>query len=191
MYDKTVTVFNMYESSTAVMWYPHVLHNVDLNTDRGRILQKYGPDSTDNAELHIPTSILFGEDGGSFFSWTLGVTLDGGTFMFEDGDSADGNDKSEKKTYILDSDGNMLLWLPPKEWKRQVNEELPKTITFGPDDFFMLGEWTGGVVDDADYQDRRYNGFYAYMNDRYDFVYLVSSVGGPYTVIPHFEILGK
>ena len=52
----------------------------------------------------------------------------------------------------------------------------------------VLGE---GPVDDADYTDRRYEGFYAFMNAEKDFVYLISSVGGPYKVIPHFEILGK
>lgn len=155
MYDKTVTVFNMYESSTAVMWYPHVLHNVDLNTDKGQILKKYGPDSTDNAELHI-------------------------AYIMQGGQQV-----------IRDASGVLLPWLPLKEWERQANDRLEDTITFGSDDFFMLGEWTSGIVDDADYQDRRYDGFYAYMNDKYDFVYMVSSVGGPYTVIPHFEILGK
>ena len=56
MYDKTVTVFNYYESPTSgdAMWYPHILRNVDLNTDRGAIMKKYGADSTDNAQLHIP-----------------------------------------------------------------------------------------------------------------------------------------
>jgi hypothetical protein len=29
------------------------------------------------------------------------------------------------------------------------------------------------------------------MNKNYDFVFAISSVGGPYSVIPHFEILGK
>lgn len=55
MYNATVTVFNYYESSTTGvgLWYPHVLSGVDLNTDKGAILKKYGPDSTDNAELHI------------------------------------------------------------------------------------------------------------------------------------------
>lgn len=155
MYDKTVTVFNLYESSTASMWYPHVLRNVDLITDKGQMLKKYGPDSTDNAELHIAYTAKNGQK------------------------------------YIRDSSGLLLPWIPPKEWTRQVNDLLDDTITFAPGDFFMEGEWDSGAVNDADYQDRRYEGFYAYMNDRYDYVYLISSVGGPYPVIPHFEILGK
>ena len=55
MYDKTVTVFNFYSSKTAGLsyWYPHILSCVDLITDHGAMLKKYGPDSTDNAALHI------------------------------------------------------------------------------------------------------------------------------------------
>ena len=53
MYDSTVTIFCYYESSTAAVWYPHILSGVHLETDRGQILKKYGIDSTDKAELHI------------------------------------------------------------------------------------------------------------------------------------------
>lgn len=58
MYNATVTVFNYYESSTTGIgiWYPHVLSGVDLNTDKGAILKKYGVDSTDNASLYRSTS---------------------------------------------------------------------------------------------------------------------------------------
>jgi hypothetical protein len=155
MYDKTVTLFVEYESTTAHLWYPFVLSMVDLNTDRGQILKKYGADSTDNAELHI-------------------------AYTEKDG-----------QKYIRDSSGILLPWIPRKEWAKQTNDKLSESISFGAKDFFMLGEWTGGVVNDDDYSDRRYSGFYAYMNDLHDYVYLISSVGGPYTVIPHFEILGK
>lgn len=155
MYNATVTVFNYYESSTTGIgiWYPHVLSGVDLNTDKGAILKKYGTDSTDNAELHI-------------------------AYELQDG-----------KQIICDADGKELPWLPPKEWRRQVNDLLDDTITFEASDdcFFWEGVWDSGPVNDEDYR----GGFYAYMNNRYDFVYLVSSVGGPYSVIPHFEILGK
>lgn len=153
MYDKTVTVFNYYESATTgkAYWYPHVLSDVDLVTDHGAILKKYGPDSSDNAVLHVS------------------YVLDGGNVM------------------VRQSGDNFILWLAPKEWSRQVNDDLPERLTFGPDDFFWLGEWTGGSVTDDDYR----GGFYQYMNNQRDNVYKISSVGGPYTVIPHFEILGK
>ena len=63
MYNATVTVFNYYESSTTGIgiWYSHVLSGVDLNTDKGAILKKYGPDSTDNAELHIAYELQDGK----------------------------------------------------------------------------------------------------------------------------------
>ena len=157
MNDAIVTIFNFYESSTAAIWYPHVLSGVHLETDRGQIMKLYGPDSTDNAQLHIP-------------------------FWVKNG-----------RKIIVDTVGKELPWLPPKEWNRQVNDLLPDSITFNPStDFFMVGAWDGdSPVNDADYTDRRYEGFYAFMNTEKDFVYLISSVGGPYAIIPHFEILGK
>lgn len=154
MYDKTVTIFNFYQSDTtgAATWYPHTLTNVDLNTDRGAIIKKYGADSSDNAQLHI---------------------------RFSD---------SNGQKVIADKGGAKLPWLLPKAWKHQTNELLDQTITFSPDtDFFWEGEWTGGEVNDDDYR----GGFYQYMNQSKDHVFKITSVGGPYTVIPHFEILGK
>lgn len=153
MYDKTVTVFNFYSSKTAGLsyWYPHILSCVDLITDHGAMLKKYGPDSSDNAALHI--------------AYTPDVD----------------------KVTVQRSDGAAVPWLPPKAWAAQVNDDLPGSITFGPEDFFWQGEWTGGMVVDDDYRD----GFYQYMNSNRDNVYKITSVGGPYTVIPHFEILGK
>ena len=75
---------------------------------------------------------------------------------------------------------------------KQVNDELADSITFNPaTDFFWKSEWTGErPVNDADYAGRLSEGFYAYMNREYDFVFLITTAGGPYTVIPHFEILG-
>ena len=157
MHSDTVTIFNFYESSTAAIWYPHVLSGVHLETDRGQIMKLYGPDSTDNAQLHIP-------------------------YVYKDG-----------KRVVVDASGKELPWLPPKEWRKQVNDLLDDSITFNPTtDFFMAGAWDGdGPVDDSDYTDRRYEGFYAFMNAEKDFVYLISSLGVPVKVIPHFELLGK
>ena len=58
MYQATVTVFNFYKSPSAALWFPHVLHGVDLITDKGQMLRQYGPDSTDAAELHVAYSPL-------------------------------------------------------------------------------------------------------------------------------------
>ena len=155
MYSKTVTVFNYYESKTTgdAYWYPHVLSNVDLNTDRGAIIKKYGADTADNAQLHI----LYGTN------------------------------RSGQKV-IADKDSNAIPWLPPKEWQKQTNDLLPETLTFSPEsDFFWEGEWDKGVVNDDDYR----GGFYQYMNQNKDNVFKITSVGGPYSLIPHFEILAK
>lgn len=73
-------------------------------------------------------------------------------------------------------------WKPPMEWE-------PGTITFrdGNDfDFFWLGEWDGGEVADADYK----GGFYQWMNKNHDYVFAVSAVAW-FSVIPHFEVVGK
>lgn len=156
MYDSTVTIFCYYESSTAAVWYPHILSGVHLETDRGQILKKYGIDSTDKAELHI-------------------------AYTEKDGQKV-----------ITDTAGKELIWLPPKAWAKQVNDDLSDSITFNPTtDFFWKGEWKGeSPVNDEDYADRLAEGFYAYMNRENDFVFLITTAGGPYTVIPHFEILG-
>lgn len=155
MYNKVVTVFNRYESQTGIIWYPHVLTGVDLNTDRGAILKKHGAESTDNAQLHV--AYHFREDA----------------------------------KMVQDSDGNWLTWLPPKEWAQQDSELLEKSITFSPDSFFWEGKWESGMVNDEDYRDRRCEGFFAHMNVHRDNVFKITSVGGPYILIPHFEILGK
>lgn len=164
MYQATVTVFNFYKSPSAALWFPHVLTGVDIVTDKGQILRQYGPDSTDAAELHI----AYKEMGGQKI--IVNVLT---------GEPA------------LNTLGEPLPWLPPKEWARQVNDMLDDTITFDSrEDFFWLGEWTDGPVNDDDYTLMRYASFRDYMTKNYDYVFKITSVGGPYTVIPHFEVRG-
>lgn len=163
MYQATVTVFNYYKSPSAELWFPHVLTGVDLVTDKGQMLRQYGPDSTDAAELHVAFAEMDRRK----------IIVHGWT-----GEPA------------LNTMGEPLPWLSPKEWNRQVNDLLDDTITFKPGDFFWWGEWTGGTVDDKDYQDLRGGGFEDYMAKNYDYVFKITTVGGPYTVIPHFEIRG-
>lgn len=75
-------------------------------------------------------------------------------------------------------------WISPKQWAGQTESV---TFTSGNNfDFFWLGKWDGGIVSDADHS----GGFYDYMNRTYDYVFAVSSVAR-YSVIPHFEIMGK
>ena len=87
-------------------------------------------------------------------------------------------------------DGERILvagkpWEPPKEWGQNEN-----SLTFASGtkfDFFWKGEWDGGIVSDSQYGDE---GFYNWMNRTHDYVFAVSSVAR-YSVIPHFEIMGK
>lgn len=82
-------------------------------------------------------------------------------------------------------------YLTPKEWEKQPNDELSDSITFASGDFFMEGEYSEEPVLDSDYANRVDSGFYDYLNKRRDYVFLITTVGGPYTLIPHFEIGGK
>lgn len=78
-------------------------------------------------------------------------------------------------------------WMAPKSWD---GTEDSLTFASGTNfDFFWQGEWDGGIVSDAD---SRWSteGFYNYMNRTHDYVFAVSSVA-MYSVIPHFEIMGK
>lgn len=84
-------------------------------------------------------------------------------------------------------------WLPPIEWDKQPNDDYANTITFTPGtyfDFWIVGEWDGeSPVFDKDYETA--SNFYEYLRDTRDNVFAITSVGGPYSVIPHFEITGR
>lgn len=53
MYKDTITLFNRYHSRLGDMWFPRILHNVDLTIDRAGIIAKYGAEAKDSARLHI------------------------------------------------------------------------------------------------------------------------------------------
>lgn len=151
MYKDTVTIFNRYQDANRrVMWYPTVLHRVNLNMDKAAIIAKYGPQSADNAVLNVKYRIV------------------------------DGNKTIGDK-----------VWLPPKEWIELGDTKVSEALTFTSGnkfDFFWAGKWDGNdPICDADYG----GNFYQYMNEKYDYVFAINSVGGPYTVIPHFEIMGR
>lgn len=82
-------------------------------------------------------------------------------------------------------------YLLPKEWNKQTEDALAASLTFttGKEefDFFYEGEWESDepILDD-DYT----SGFYSYMNNNYDNVFAITSVS-KYSVIPHFEVVGK
>lgn len=87
-------------------------------------------------------------------------------------------------------DGRMMIadrgYYPPKEWAALDKEE--KTITFVDGvSFFIRGEYPENPVSDEAYRD----GLHSYLNKVMDDCYRVTSVGGPYKMIPHFEIGGR
>ena len=86
-----------------------------------------------------------------------------------------------------------LRWLPPKEWRAQDVSQLQESITFTDgDDFFVQGDYPESVIADADYERGiEYSGFYDFLNRNHDNVFMISNVGGPYALIPHFEIGGR
>ena len=77
----------------------------------------------------------------------------------------------------------------PKAWQALENPAEAITFTDGESfDFFWDGEWDGEteISDDA----YGIDGLYDYMNRARDGVYAISSAAR-YSVIPHFEIVGK
>lgn len=58
MYSDTITLFNRYHSdlTDTNIWYPHVLHGVNLIVDSASITAKYGVETKDKASLHIKYS---------------------------------------------------------------------------------------------------------------------------------------
>lgn len=149
MYTDTVTIFNKHKTAQGTTWYPTVLHNVDVNTDKGANVAKTGLESADTAKLHVKYTLTDGT-----------ITISGKPYK------------------------------GPKEWATQSDMGFPTSLTFtGGADFFVRGEYAETPISDADPAYK--NGFYDYINKTRDDVYLITTVGGPYKLIPHFEIGGK
>lgn len=58
MYSGTVTLFNRYKSRLGDMWYPTVIHGVNIQIDKAAIIAKYGAESKDNAILNVRYHIV-------------------------------------------------------------------------------------------------------------------------------------
>lgn len=57
MYQDTVTLFNRKRSRLGDMWYPTVLHNVNVNTDKAVMVSTYGEQSQNSAILNVKFDI--------------------------------------------------------------------------------------------------------------------------------------
>ncbi len=110
---------------------------------------------------------------------------------------ADSQDSAVLHVPYKKDGSNMMIakkkWLPPIEWDKQTNDQLSKTLTFSSGqafDFFWIGEWKGeDMISDDSYLS--FNGFFSYMNTSYNYTFAISSVSGPFKLMPHFEIFGK
>ena len=58
MYSGTVTLFNRYKSRLGDMWYPTIIHGVNIQIDKAAIIAKYGAESKDNAILNVKYHIV-------------------------------------------------------------------------------------------------------------------------------------
>ena len=70
MYCGTITLFNHYKSRLGDMWYPTVIHGVNIQIDKAAIIAKYGSESKDNAILNIHYNTVSGQttiDGKPYF----------------------------------------------------------------------------------------------------------------------------
>lgn len=139
-----------------------------------------------------------GEEGDTWYPSVLHnvqLNMDRAAIMARYGSEA--ADSAQLHIRYTNDSGNIMVgdkpWLPPKEWEKLLDNSGALTFTPGDRfDFFWLGDWGNeDPVYDSDYFGTASSGFYAHMNKNYDFVFAISSVGGPYSVIPHFEILGK
>lgn len=95
--------------------------------------------------------------------------------------------------YRIDANSHIIvggkLYLTPKAWEEQTNDELSDTITFrsGQDfDFFVVGDYGTEPINDNDY----FEGLFSFLSQRHDDVYAITSVAR-YSVIPHFEIMAR
>lgn len=82
-------------------------------------------------------------------------------------------------------------YLPPKAWQERGDPEHTITFAAGSEfDFCLIGDW-GSVEPITPGEYSAGEDFYTFLNRTEDYVFAISSVGGPYSVIPHFEILGR
>lgn len=162
LYNDTITLFNLYASKKeGDIWHPTIIACAHLQYNTAARLHDRGPETADSAILHIRYKKGGGED---IVQNVRPISIEGKA--------------ATAKPYAS-----------PKDWARLKDKE--KAITFTKDkDFFYAGEWHGPApIRDLDplYGKR---GFFDYMKQNYDYVFLIANVG-KYNLIPHFEIGGK
>ena len=120
----------------------------------------------------------------------VNLNVDRSVIVNKYGEQSKDNAVLNVKYQLVDSKKmvNNLPYLDSKEWEKQVNDDLPKSITFSQGnefDFFILGDYGNEeVIEDTK------NTFYRDIQQEYSNVYAITSVA-EYSVIPHFQITGK
>lgn len=70
MYRDTVTIFNRIKTAQGDTWKPTVLHDVNLNLDKGAVIKVYGDTAQDvvllNVKLHLNGGTWIVSDGVSY-----------------------------------------------------------------------------------------------------------------------------
>lgn len=178
MYRDTITLFCYYNG----IWKATTLAGVDLNADRAAILAKYGTESADRAKLHIAYQREMDKTvqvcDGLIVVRPKDYTGADGTITFASGDNFSFFVKGKWDGDVLDMDYGAFN---PWEAGGAMGDWL-----FNPWDVGTVLDEEGILNDDSLYP----QGFYNYINEEYGECYAISSVA-MYSVIPHFEIMGK
>lgn len=179
MYRDTITLFNLYNG----IWRATVLRNVDLNADRAAILARYGAESSDRAKLHVafqPNADGTITIGGNVYVKPEDYKGEAGTITF-----ASGNLFSFFSSFAWDGDEDGILYsfgtFDPWNSVKKLDGG-----TFNPWNTGDVYDGNHILIDDGAYDE----GFYNYMNSKYGDIFAVSNVAR-YSVIPHFEVMGK
>lgn len=106
--------------------------------------------------------------------------------------SGAGNSSSANIVFHCDKDKNLShVYAPTKVVLPKAYQNLPSAAgyaTFTPESDFMVVDYEAeeSSVDDLEYD----SGFYHYMNDKYDNVYMITDYAF-FNLLPHFNVGGR
>lgn len=97
--------------------------------------------------------------------------------------SKSGMDSADAAKLFVDVNKTIKPYLPPKEWNKLPEEEMPNYITFTPaEDFFIKGDHTDLELPEE--------GAFEWVQDNYDDCYKVTTIDKYEDILPHFEVGG-
>jgi hypothetical protein len=136
--------------------------------------------------MYIDTATIFNlysDETGDYWYSTL---LENCEFQITKGTNArvTGFENADAVSLHVTADCTVKTFLKPKEWLASTDKA--DNYTFGKKDFFIKGDYTEIVIDDADYT----KGLYETLKQQLDDVYNVTTVDY-FTLIPHIEVGGR